>query len=580
MHKALILTITLASTAVLLMCTLLAQTAAQGQGVSGTVTLRPAVDAYLASGQPNDPHDTRGLFVGRAASGPDAIRALGNTRTLLRFDLADLRFVRITGATLRLWLTYTCCAPDNPLPVAAQRVTTQWDQNVTWNNAPALTDLGVVQNAPVQPNVWVEWQIPPDVVQQWVDTPANNFGVALVSLQGETTGKLRNFPSSDFADNPDLQPQLVVTYEEIPDPTLAWQAQVRPAGAVQSGALLTYTVAYTNTGSGRTLASVAITGTIPAGATYVPGTSNSGEPQNGVIVKRENNLAAQASGVLAYSVRVANQPITLPTVLALGGQLLVDPAASLPGAGLLYTCPVTVTLVAQTTPPITTTLAVTTGLWSHEVISPALSAPVTYTVQVERSPEMTPTWEFITANPLTVTLPGTGPQAIGVNFVMTPVAGLEAQELASLVCQPPAPLANGALHVLLTCGSGSALLDPVQVGLRYRSVDGGLAVTVPFTAGVGEIGNLAPGVYTVTLQQAPVGWQVASAATRTVKVLSAPAATPVVSFQLAPIVIGNQVDLAYSFENRDGTYTWEKYTEYLLNAPTCSRLYLPNVVQK
>ena len=155
---------------------------------------------------------------------------------LFWFDLSLLPpTVQITDAELTLrsgTCPYLPCT--TPLTVGAYRLLRPWDpETVTWYVASQGADGGDVRwerpgaNGPsdretspedtqVIPRSFVDvtWRIP-GMVQAWVENPAANFGVMLRADEGSVEYRL---PSSEYKQNPDLRPKLVVRYTLLPLP--------------------------------------------------------------------------------------------------------------------------------------------------------------------------------------------------------------------------------------------------------------------------------------------------------------------------------------------------------------------------
>lgn len=310
----------------------------------------PSQDAYVASGggRADTPLGTSpGLYVGY---GDQYARNRGKTRIFLRFDVTHLKNVKITKATLRLYLKFlTAEHVGQKMPVEVRRVLANWDEDsITWNNAPKF-DTRAIASTDIGTNVyrWVEWQIPSEIVQEWIEHPERNFGVALVSPQGEQPGThIRGFYSKEY-DNNQLIPQLLVVYQPFtptptptptstatptptpsatptstptptatPTPTprvaLVVHMDNEPKRAVKAGDLITYTVSFGNVGE-VLLNGVWITGNVPSSTSFLSTTLTS-SPMCQLISQAEkvvclvDHLAIAERGAFTYTVRVL--PVT------------------------------------------------------------------------------------------------------------------------------------------------------------------------------------------------------------------------------------------------------------------------------
>ena len=291
---------------------------------------QPMMDSYVASGSQwadNPRGESAGLFVGYGDS--EAFN-LERTRTFLQFDLTSLEGKVATGdATLRLYFTFmTAESPGQTMNIEIHKVTQSWDNQTTWNNQPSYEPT-VITSQPVDTEFgrWIEWQIPQDVIQDWIKNPEQNYGIALVSPDGETPGRhIRNFHSKEFED-PSLAPELRVssavptpvpasptpipTATPIP-PRLSLKLENEPSDEVAAGDKITYTISYSNTSEADiTLNNVVITGSIPISTTLE--TASISDPRAQILTKTHEivlnvgNLPRGQNGQLIYSVSPTNQ---------------------------------------------------------------------------------------------------------------------------------------------------------------------------------------------------------------------------------------------------------------------------------
>jgi TGF-beta propeptide len=212
-------------------------------------------DATLSATQPNTNLDTLGvqpwLMVGNNSA------TYGRARTVVKFPgLSTIPTnAQIIDADFQLWAFYA-----NPNNVAgatfdAHALTRPFVANqATWNRAstatawttaggdfgPALDQVVGVTNDPR----WQIWQNAA-VVQGWVSNPASNNGY-LVKLRDEAGAAQRVLFLSNEAAEPQLRPNLVVTYTQ-PTAEQTYYAPDTPSVKMVSGDTYTVPVTVTNT---------------------------------------------------------------------------------------------------------------------------------------------------------------------------------------------------------------------------------------------------------------------------------------------------------------------------------------------
>ena len=155
-------------------------------------------------------------------------RSVGS-RGFLKWDLSSLPAgVRITEAALRLfYVGEESGGGDIPFTVKVAKVVganpdpgkatwTSPDSVVSWsrgadggagNLAAAESTAAVGRN-----RGWVVWNVS-NMAQEWVETPGENFGMALEPDIAATAGSYRHFASREHPD-PRLRPELVITYRQ------------------------------------------------------------------------------------------------------------------------------------------------------------------------------------------------------------------------------------------------------------------------------------------------------------------------------------------------------------------------------
>jgi hypothetical protein len=135
-----------------------------------------------------------------------SVRQKGVANALIAFDIADIpTLATVDQATMTIYPTYRTNVNDLYLAVYALEAS-WWDGDVTWNTAPAASDLvsasitvsGV--GAPVEIDVT-------NLVQQWVADPWNNFGLLLAGDGAKSVEY--TFPAWDHGS---MGPTLEVSY--------------------------------------------------------------------------------------------------------------------------------------------------------------------------------------------------------------------------------------------------------------------------------------------------------------------------------------------------------------------------------
>jgi len=145
-------------------------------------------------------------------------------RGLLAFDLSAIATTAtITSASLQITNTQI---PVAPLPIDMHRVNEQWDEGngtgaggianfsirtgvTTWSNAGAAPPISAsTAFGNFTPVIGLQTiAIPTPVIQSWVTTPATNFGIVMISRDGEST----RFTTSEGAPS-SARPVLTVTF--------------------------------------------------------------------------------------------------------------------------------------------------------------------------------------------------------------------------------------------------------------------------------------------------------------------------------------------------------------------------------
>jgi uncharacterized repeat protein (TIGR01451 family) len=292
------------------------------------ISLHPLSDTFVASGRADRNFaNSSGLWLGYDQNGGFLVE-----RTLIRFQLpAELQqgTTLVTSAKLYLYLGGVTPANSAPMLVGAHPLRNDWPADITWSGHLGLTwdsEHAVTKTVSSQLQ-WYEWDIQ-GLVQDWVDHPAQNFGLILLGDESAAQHE-RGFWSNDCSDSacgarPGLRPRLDIVYEPRPTSTptatptatstatptptatarpskLDLQFSTDPMGPVRPGDLITYTIGYRNTG-GANLTRVVITGSVPGNTEVV---------REGGAIRNPDNLwwevgpvPMKASGEYSYTVRV------------------------------------------------------------------------------------------------------------------------------------------------------------------------------------------------------------------------------------------------------------------------------------
>ncbi len=134
-------------------------------------------------------------------------------REMVQFDVSTVPAgATVIAATLRLYSTGS--SGNGSIDIAAYRITAAWDElTATWNNTGGggTFDPGqlVVSNVPLATG-WMEWALPPALIQEWIDGVNPNYGV-LLNYEGTSRGK-RVLPAGREHGTAAWHPQLVIEY--------------------------------------------------------------------------------------------------------------------------------------------------------------------------------------------------------------------------------------------------------------------------------------------------------------------------------------------------------------------------------
>ncbi|QPQ35658.1 DNRLRE domain-containing protein [Lysinibacillus sp. JNUCC-52] len=155
----------------------------------------------------------------------------GNTvRSLLKFDLSAVpSSTTIVSADLNLWFSST--NNNSPIAINLHNLTSTWEENqaswtyakttpyTTWKTAGgdfSSNKLGTVKDIGTPPtsiaDAMVNWKVPLNVVQGWINNPSTNYGL-LLKGDNEASQIYKKFASSEQSTLNKYKPQLVVTYK-------------------------------------------------------------------------------------------------------------------------------------------------------------------------------------------------------------------------------------------------------------------------------------------------------------------------------------------------------------------------------
>ncbi len=197
--------------------------AAESSAPGGNVSLFPSSDTFVASGQAERHFaNSDGLWLGYDRDGGFQVE-----RTLIRFQLpVELQpgTALITSAKLSLYLGGFTPPNSAQMFVGAHSLTKNWPNDITWTKHLTLTlDSAHAVTTTVSSELkWYEWDIK-QMVQGWVDNPAQNFGLLLLGDESQTQHE-RGFWSDNCSDTtcgsrPGLRPRLDIQYTSPPTRT-------------------------------------------------------------------------------------------------------------------------------------------------------------------------------------------------------------------------------------------------------------------------------------------------------------------------------------------------------------------------
>ena len=212
------------------------------------------VDTTLSATLPDANHDRPDgqawLSVGNNSA------TYGRTRAVVKFPVSGIpTTARVLGAEMKLWTAGVVGDPNAVWQVhGLTRAFTE--TQATWNRASSTTAWTTPGGDYTAAATSAETNFTNDprrrnfdataLARQWVTTPSSNHGI-LVRLANETTPASRAIFLSSEADEPELRPQLVVTYLETTPESTYHVPETPPAVAPDSTTTIAATVTNTTT---------------------------------------------------------------------------------------------------------------------------------------------------------------------------------------------------------------------------------------------------------------------------------------------------------------------------------------------
>jgi TGF-beta propeptide len=182
-------------------------------------TFPVTADTTISSGEPTTAHD---MLDGQFQDGVGDTGSFAKIRTLAKFSLSGIPAgATITSAQVRLWAFFM--SGGGTATYNLHGLTRDFDETATWNNATsttAWTTAGGDFSTTVSDGVtgitndpaWQSWDVT-TLARSWFATPSSNHGV-LIKLANETSPLEQTLFLSGEAPEPQLRPQLQVTYTE------------------------------------------------------------------------------------------------------------------------------------------------------------------------------------------------------------------------------------------------------------------------------------------------------------------------------------------------------------------------------
>ncbi|HVN53787.1 MAG TPA: NBR1-Ig-like domain-containing protein [Anaerolineaceae bacterium] len=121
--------------------------------------------------------------------------------TLIQFDLSSIP----AGSKINSVILYINDETGAHFPVEFRRVTSPWNESVTWNTQPTIDSTAIGGFSPTGGACVRAGYIDPSVVQAWLDSPSHNDGLAVYPSSGAGDVSLTSREGS-------LPPSLLVSY--------------------------------------------------------------------------------------------------------------------------------------------------------------------------------------------------------------------------------------------------------------------------------------------------------------------------------------------------------------------------------
>ena len=167
---------------------------------AGSVGIGPIADAMVKKQNPNNNYGSQPELEVKSQQAQ-------NRRTFIKFDFNFPDVATINSANLKLYMTL---APNANRQYEAKKAMENWTElDVTWNNQPAIDGAGPTIPTGLTNNVWLGWNVSGDV-QNFVSTPANNFGWRIADIEedadsGNLEAKFFSRENNDVAHRPVLE---------------------------------------------------------------------------------------------------------------------------------------------------------------------------------------------------------------------------------------------------------------------------------------------------------------------------------------------------------------------------------------
>lgn len=181
---------------------------------STTIALPATADAYIASERPLQNFGGDALYLGYNLAGANNF---GAQRLLIQFEIDPYvpDTAVVNSATLRLNLSFSSPADDDPMGTVVRRVASPWTEDtVTWNTEPAWTAVDSTSSVG-SAITYYEWPLT-DLVEGWLTGLYPNYGVEII---GDEAIQQRERAFYSRETTTELYPILFVDYTTTDDVT-------------------------------------------------------------------------------------------------------------------------------------------------------------------------------------------------------------------------------------------------------------------------------------------------------------------------------------------------------------------------